>query len=130
LHKLKSALTTRARQRFPAEDNPQSVEFGSLEPCRDFADHFRGTGRSVDEAIPAFSGLYPFFGGTGTWELLFTRHRLLARRGATLLVWQSHTGPTPISQLAEAPLSALGIVETPSAADAQRRYGQLCLDKT
>lgn len=71
---------------------------------------FRQSGAIIDEAVPAFGGLYPFFGGAGTWEILFTRHRLLARSGDEIQLWTSLTGPVPGRKLATFPLAELASV--------------------
>jgi hypothetical protein len=126
LRKFTEALSARAQKRWLPEGNATSDESGVADRVsHGLAASFSGTGTYVDEAIPAFAGLYPFFGGTGTWELLFTRYRLLGRRGAKVLIWKSYTGPRAIRQLAEAPLSALEVKEPPSLTEAQPRCGQL-----
>lgn len=56
---------------------------------------FARVGVTAEEAIPAFTGMYPLFGGLGNWELVFTRWRLVARAGEDLQIWTSLTGPTP-----------------------------------
>lgn len=56
---------------------------------------FAQRGVTVLSAVPAFTGLYPVFGGSGTWELLFTRHRLLARTADGVQEWSAWRGPTP-----------------------------------
>ena len=52
-------------------------------------------GVAVSCAVPAFTGLYPTFGGAGNWELLFTRHRLLALTADQVQEWSAWGGPTP-----------------------------------
>lgn len=56
---------------------------------------FQAVRVNVDQVVPAFSGLYPLFGGYGNWELLFTRDRLIARSGDRLDLWAggSRSGP-------------------------------------
>jgi hypothetical protein len=61
----------------------------------DLMARFARQGLTVMGAVPAFTGLYPHFGGLGTWELLFTRHRLLARTSGGIQEWSALTGPTP-----------------------------------
>jgi len=56
---------------------------------------FARQGVTVVGAVPAFTGLYPHLGGWGNWELLFTRHRLLARTADGIQEWTALTGPTP-----------------------------------
>jgi hypothetical protein len=126
LRSLKEVLSARASRRWRLGGAASSTVGRTPDrSARDIAGSFRGTGTAVDEAIPAYSGLYPFFGGTGTWELLFTRHRLLARVGARVLVWNCYTGPSPTRQLMQAPLSALVVTAPPAPSDPQRRYGQV-----
>lgn len=48
---------------------------------------FQAVRVDVDEVVPAFSGLYPLFGGYGNWELLFTRDRLITRAGDRIDLW-------------------------------------------
>jgi hypothetical protein len=56
---------------------------------------FRAVRVDVDQVVPAFSGLYPLFGGYSNWELVYTRDRLIARSGARLDLWAggSRSGP-------------------------------------
>jgi hypothetical protein len=77
---------------------------------------FSGAGYAPDDAVEAFSGAYPFFGGYTNVGQLFTRRRLLALSGAKLSVWSAFTGPTPIRQLLVVPLSSLVL-------DSFRPYG-------
>jgi hypothetical protein len=56
---------------------------------------FGHCGAMVDDAVPAFTGMYPAFNGFGTWELLFTRWRILALAQNKVQVWTAWTGPTP-----------------------------------
>jgi hypothetical protein len=63
---------------------------------------FADIGVTALEAVPAFTGLYPFMGGYGNFELLFTRHRLLVRTVNAVQVWSAWSGPTPIKLLAAA----------------------------
>jgi hypothetical protein len=56
---------------------------------------FARRGVVVMSAVPTFTGVYPFFGGWGNWELLFTRHRLLARTADGIQEWSAWGGPTP-----------------------------------
>lgn len=44
--------------------------------------------------VPAFTGLYPLFGGWGTAELLFTRWRWLTHTGDSVQEWEVLSGPT------------------------------------
>jgi len=54
--------------------------------CRRFAE--RGVG--VRSAVPAFTGLYPFFNGYGNWEIFATDPCLLASGDdATIQVWST-----------------------------------------
>lgn len=52
-------------------------------------------GVNVVGAVPAFTGMYPLFGAWGNWELLFTRHRLLARTAEGMQEWTARTGQSP-----------------------------------
>ena len=61
---------------------------------------FRRLGRDVQGAVPAFTGLYPMFGGLGNWELLFTKSRVLAFEGDVVAVWAAYSGPVPTKHLA------------------------------
>lgn len=63
---------------------------------------FGQSGATVDDAVPAFSGMYPAFNGFGNWELLFTRWRILALAAGEVQVWTAWTGPTPKKLLASA----------------------------
>lgn len=45
-----------------------------------------------------------------------------------MLVWQAYTGPSPIRQLAEAPLSAIEVQQLPSSVARVGRYGQISID--
>jgi hypothetical protein len=55
-------------------------------------EQFRQMGVKVDHALPAWSGMRPFFGGYLNWNLLFTRWRVLAWRGETVELWTRWSG--------------------------------------
>jgi hypothetical protein len=71
--------------------------------------------------VPAFTGLYPLFGGWGNWELLFTRHRLLTRAGGRLQEWVALSGQTRGRLLREDPLPVIQVSE-------RRRYDRVLVD--
>jgi hypothetical protein len=74
----------------------------------------------VLSAVPAFTGVYPFFGGWGNWELLFTRHRLLARTADGIQDWSARGGPTPGRLLREDNTAEVLVVVRP-----RRRYDRV-----
>jgi hypothetical protein len=83
---------------FPPEghDGFVSISRWSLDSeADDLTALFARRGVTVSSAVPAFTGLYPSFGGRGYWELLFTRHRLLARTADGIQEWSAWGGPTP-----------------------------------
>lgn len=72
------------------------------------------------------SGLYPTFNGFGTWELLLTRGRLIAKIGPRLAVWSAYTGNEPVKQLSSDPVSALRLEGTPQGGPS-RRHGRVSI---
>ena len=46
-------------------------------------------------ALPGFTGLYPFYGGFGTWEITFSRARYLAWTAETASIWSHFGGLMP-----------------------------------
>ena len=99
-----------------------------MAPANDLPRIFRQqAGVQVDSAVEAFSGLYPFYGGTGTWELLFTRHRLIERRGDALTVWGAFSGLAPTRPRETFALRDLALVATGSGTGRADRYDQIRL---
>lgn len=86
----------------------------------------RHAGHHVDDAIPAFSGLYPLHNGYGNWELFFTRARIISRTGTRLAVWSAYTGEVPAKQLSSDALSAL-VLEVGPQDEPARRYGRVAI---
>jgi hypothetical protein len=84
---------------------------------------FAETGVAIEDAVFAFSGLYPRFGGFGSFEVLFTRHRLIARIPQGLGVWVAYSGPTPTKPLAMYSLSELAIIREGG------RFGRVALGR-
>lgn len=62
---------------------------------RDLVAAFARNDEKVDDAVLAFTGLYPLLGGWGNWELPFTRHRVLALVDGDIQEWTALSGPTP-----------------------------------
>ena len=67
----------------------------------EMAAKFKYAGAQVDDAVEAWTGLYPAGGGYTNWGTLFTRYRMLARSGTLVALWQAYTGPTPVKKLWE-----------------------------
>jgi hypothetical protein len=84
---------------------------------------FAEAGVQIEDAIFAFSVLYPTFGGYGTFEMMFTRHRLIAKIPQGLGVWVAYTGPTPTT-----PLGTYGLDELSVVSDGGR-YTRIALGK-
>lgn len=63
-----------------------------LQEDEQLVEQFRRMGVRVDRAIPAWSGMRPFFGGYLNWNVLFTRWRVLAWRGETVELWTRWSG--------------------------------------
>ncbi|MDB5145949.1 MAG: hypothetical protein JWQ66_4664 [Mucilaginibacter sp.] len=72
---------------------------------------FAESGVEVEDAVFAFSGLYPMFGGYGNLEVLFTRQRLLAKTPRGIGVWVAYSGPTPTRPLGTYLLTDLSIIQ-------------------
>jgi hypothetical protein len=72
---------------------------------------FAESGVQIEDAVFAFSGMYPTFGGYGNYELLFTRQRLIAKTSQGLGVWVAYTGPTPTKPLGTYSISQFSIVD-------------------
>ncbi len=88
---------------------------------------FREAGVTVEDAVEAFTGLHPFHGGTGTWELLLTRHRLIERRGRTLTVWGAFSGPAPTKPLRTFTVKDLALAARGSGRGPAGRYDRVTL---
>jgi len=61
---------------------------------------FGQVGATVADAVPAFAGSYPTFGGLGNWGMFPPRWRILALADGRVQVWTAWTGPTPKKLLA------------------------------
>jgi hypothetical protein len=98
----------------------------TMEPAEIVAMFRSQAGVVVDGAVPAFTGLYPFYDGIGAWELTFTRRRFLAWDGNTVQLWARWGGPLPTKRKVSAPHDALRMAAPAKAgtgrADKYDRY--------
>lgn len=80
-----------------------------------------------DEKVGAFTGLYPFFGGYGNLEILFTRHRILIRTGTEISVWTAATGMVAVRKIATFPATGLAIERLNERRGRDGQYDQISL---
>jgi hypothetical protein len=74
-------------------------------------DQFLKMGVKVDQALPAWSGLRPFFGGYLNWNVLFTRWRVLAWRGQSVELWTRWSG-LPSKRLVTVPADQVALLRS------------------
>lgn len=72
-------------------------------------EQFRQMGVKVEQVLPAWSGMRPFFGGYLNWNLLFTRWRVLAWRGESVELWTRWSG-LPSKVLLTVPANEVALV--------------------
>jgi hypothetical protein len=74
-------------------------------------EQFRQMGVKVDQALPAWSGMRPFFGGYLNWNVAFTRWRVLAWRGASVELWTRWSG-LPSKRLVTVPVDQVALLRS------------------
>jgi hypothetical protein len=76
---------------------------------------FTRLGIAVDDAVQAWTGWYPWFGGNSSFGYLFTRQRLLAHAGDKVALWSAYSGPTPEKLILTAPIAQVRTTKERSA---------------